>query len=283
MNARMPSAVIVPAHNEESVLGTTIAALLEGLDDDVYLLVVANGCTDRTVAVAMGFEPRVRVLDLPDASKPRALNAAEAEVVESADRVYIDADVLISGADVVRLLAATARGAAAAEPTVVFDTSSSGFLVKSFYRVWTALHGARPGDIGGGVLAVSAAGRRRFGSFPDVISDDGFVRANFPDGDLVRVDDAVSTVRAPSDVGSLIRIKTRSRVGSVELRRRFPELWDRKTAHSKNLRARASSLPVAVWPLVPLYVAIQVTVRVRAELQLKRGVARWERDESSRQ
>ena len=34
VNARMPSAVIVPAHNEESVLGTTIAALLEGLDDD---------------------------------------------------------------------------------------------------------------------------------------------------------------------------------------------------------------------------------------------------------
>jgi glycosyltransferase involved in cell wall biosynthesis len=283
VNARMPSAVIVPAHNEESVLGATIARLLEGLDDDIQFLVVANGCTDRTVAVATAFGPRVRVLDLPEASKARALNAAEVELVESADRVYIDADVLISGSDVVRLLAATAEGAAAAEPTVVFDTSSSSFWVRSFYRVWTALHGARPGDIGGGVVAVSAIGRRRFASFPDVISDDGFVRAHFPDDDLVRVSGAISTVRAPSDVGSLIRIKTRSRVGSVELRRLFPELWDRKTAHSRNLREKASRLPVTVWPFVPIYAVIQVTARVRAELQLKRGVARWERDESSRQ
>ncbi|MGA8852369.1 MAG: glycosyltransferase, partial [Aeromicrobium sp.] len=48
-------AVIVPANNEEALLVDAIDALetaAEQVDLDVELIVVANGCTDRTAEIA---------------------------------------------------------------------------------------------------------------------------------------------------------------------------------------------------------------------------------------
>ncbi len=278
----MTASVVIPAHNEETRLPATLERLLSGLDADVSVVVVCNGCTDATVEVASAFAPRVVVLEVQSASKTHALNVAEASL-EPGPRAFIDADILISGASVALLLDA-ARGdtTPASEPLPLFDTSHSSGLVRVYYAVWLALHGAAPGDIGGGVYCLSERGRGRFGQFPDVMSDDGFVRSHFAPSEIARPTGATSTVHTPRDIRSLVKIKTRSRLGTRELRDRFPELWNNKQSSSKSLAAKMSNVPLTLWPLMPIYITIQLATRARAWRQVKSGTTRWERDDTTR-
>ncbi|MBX3464887.1 MAG: glycosyltransferase [Planctomycetes bacterium] len=277
------ASVLIPAHDEERVLAATLTAVLDGLGEEVEVLVACNGCRDRTADVARRFAPRVQVLEIATASKVAALNAAEARS-PSFPRIYLDADIPIRGADLMRLCGALAApGALAAEPRPRFDLAGASALVRAWYAVWLALHGDQAGDVGGGVYALAAAGRARFGAFPDVIADDGYARAHFAPDEIRRVADAHSLVRAPRTLADLVRVKSRSRLGALELARRFPELWARKRAVTPRLRAKLRGLPLRLWPLVPVYAAIQTWTRRRARrLDRQRGAYRWERDESTR-
>jgi len=49
---RLNIAVLIPAHNEEHVIGETIIALKKQLNDSDCLLVVVDNCSDRTASVA---------------------------------------------------------------------------------------------------------------------------------------------------------------------------------------------------------------------------------------
>ena len=101
----------------------------------------------------------------------------------------------------------------------------------------------REGMIGVGVYALSDDGRRRFGEFPDVIADDGYVRMLFDANERVRVDDAPVRVYAPERLSDLVRIKTRSRLGRYELGQRFPDLVarERTTKSYRNAHLGRSS------------------------------------------
>ena len=87
------ASIVVPAHDEEAGL----AGLLDRLIDDSAdfdIVVVANGCSDRTANVARGFGSRVRVIETPVASKRHALRLGD-EAATGFPRLYIDADVVI--------------------------------------------------------------------------------------------------------------------------------------------------------------------------------------------
>ena len=93
--------IIIPAHNEATVIGRTLEALADGqLREGTHVVVAANGCTDDTMGIARGFADRLRitVLDLPVASKQAALNGADDFLFgddrqENFPRIYLDADV----------------------------------------------------------------------------------------------------------------------------------------------------------------------------------------------
>lgn len=280
----MPS-ILIPAHDEERVLGATLTAVLDGLDPRVVVVVACNGCRDRTAEVARGFAPRVQVLEIPTPSKVAALNAAEADA-PSFPRVYLDADIPIRGVDLMRIVAALEQpGAFAAEPRARFDFAGASVLVRGYYAVWRGLHGGEPGDVGGGLYALSAAGRARFAEFPDVIADDGYVRAHFAPHEIRQVDDAESLVRTPRTLRMLIRVKTRSRLGALELARRFPELWANKRRAGASLRRKIARLPVRLWPLLPPYLLLQSWIgrrARRADRERAQNAYRWARDESTR-
>ena len=278
--APMSISIIIPAHNEETVLEPNLRALLDGLGEDVEVLVVCNGCSDDSAAVASQFAPRVKVLDIEEASKVAALNAGDAQATHPA-RIYLDADVALSGTSAQRLVATLESGAHAAEPTAEFERSRSSFSVRAFYAVWLALHGRKPGDVGCGVCAVSAAGRARFGAFPDVISDDGYLRAHFAPEEITRVPQAQVVIQAPRTLQALLAIKTRSRLGAAQLEQRFPELWREKRGSGASLQGKLTRLPFTLWPLVPIYAAIQISARRRAAAADLQSY-RWERDTTTR-
>src|SRR3954454_13700273 len=54
---------VVPAHNEEAVIERTLMALLNQTRAPVRVLVVADNCTDTTVAIARRFGKRVTVIE----------------------------------------------------------------------------------------------------------------------------------------------------------------------------------------------------------------------------
>ncbi len=78
--------------------------------------------------------------------------------------------------------------------------------------------------IGTEVYALSEKGRKRFDAFPEIIADDGYVRALFKADERTLVDSCYSLVRAPANLASLLKIKIRSRLGRYELKKKFPEL-----------------------------------------------------------
>lgn len=164
------------------------------------------------------------------------------------------------------------------------DLSRSSWPVRAYYRVWTRLPYVREGMMGVGVYAVSEEGRRRFDEFPDVISDDGYVRMLFDPTERSRVEGARVRVTAPRRFNDLIRIKTRSRLGVYELHRRYVELASREQ-RSKSYGGALGTVAFQpwLWPHAGVYLAVQLATRRRAQRQLASlNSYVWERDTSSR-
>jgi hypothetical protein len=157
--------VVVPAHDEEAVIERCLRALLDAPPDELDVVVVANGCRDRTVALASRFEG-VRVVELAEASKHAALNAGAA-AARHVPRAYVDADVEVSGRALCAVAAAMERaGAPAGAPALRLDLDACPWHVRAFYRVWLALDWSTDAPIGSGVYVLSEAGHDRVGAIP---------------------------------------------------------------------------------------------------------------------
>jgi glycosyltransferase involved in cell wall biosynthesis len=285
MSTFVAISIVIAAHNEEEVLGRCLDALLQtARTGELEIAVVCNGCTDRTADVARAYGDAVRVLETPRASKTGALNLGDAAVA-GFPRFYVDADVTLPLASVRRIATRLSDGnALAAAPVMNLDLRGSSVAVRAYYRIWVRLPYVRQGMIGVGVYALSDGGRRRFGEFPDVIADDGYVRVLFDAHERIRVDDAPVRIYAPGGVHDLVRIKTRSRLGRYQLAGRFPDLVAReRTTKSYGNAMRGIVMRPWLWPAAAVYAAVvlQTRRRARAQLASTEGYV-WERDQSSR-
>jgi glycosyltransferase involved in cell wall biosynthesis len=285
MSTPVPISVVIAAHDEEAVIARCLEAMLNGVaEGELEVVIVCNGCTDRTAEVARGYaEQGVRVVETPVASKTGALNLGDTVAV-GFPRFYVDADVTLPLASIGRIASRLEDGALAASPVMTVDLRGSSAAVRAYYRIWMRLPYVREGMIGVGVYALSEEGRARFGSFPDVIADDGYVRMLFADGERVRVDGAPVRVRAPESLSDLLRTKTRSRLGRDELGQRFPELVGRERK-TKAYGGAMRSIVVRpwLWPAAAVYTAVVLRTRRRARKQLESlETYVWERDHSSR-
>lgn len=274
--------IIIPAHNEAALVTETLRALLaeKGVDDEI--IVVCNGCTDRTEEICRRFEPAVRVLSTPVASKAHALNLGDQHAV-AFSRIYVDADVVLKRGALQKLKGALESGEyLAVAPVPVMDFSASSWAVRAYYKIWLSLPYCRQGMMGAGVYALSEKGRRRFGVFPDLIADDGFVRALFREHERRNVSGAFARVRAPARLRWLLRIKTRSRLGQMQLAMQCPELV------SNEEKAYASGIGEVLlnplrWPAAAVYFYVALASRFLAKRRLADlSHYRWEKDESSR-
>lgn len=274
--------IIIPAHNEEVVIARGLRAIVTGAEPgELEVIVACNGCTDRTAEIARGFGPPVRVIEIAHASKVAALNAAD-ELATGFPRFYVDADVVLDLASIRAMARVLERGdALLAAPALRMDLSQTTWPVRAYYRVWTSLPYNQV-MVGTGAYGLSRTGRARFGRFPDLIADDGFVRFSFSPAERVRVDDAFSWVDPPRSLSGLIRIKTRTRLGFYQHRR---TRRDRRAGDRKPLGQMLRTLLArpTLWPGLPYYAAVTLIVRLRAAWLLRsRPTMQWERDDSRR-
>lgn len=289
----MPISVIIPAHNEARVITRTLAALTQGAaPGELEVIVVCNGCTDDTAALARAFGESaanrqggaaLRVLETPVAGKIKALNLGD-QAAEGFPRVYVDADVLLPLESLRQLAKCLADGRIlAAAPRPSFDVTGCAWAVRAYYDINGRLPSSHEGIGGSGVYALSRQGRSRFGTFPELTADDLFVRLQFKSDERATLADCRSTVFAPQCLSDLIAIKTRSHFGGYELHQMMPELWVNRGCSNGRELLQLWANPL-LWPKLALYCHVKLLVRLRARRRLRRGLNKvWERDESSRQ
>lgn len=222
--------VIIPASNEAGYIGICLAAV-QGSDGPVPFetIVVANGCTDDTAAMAwraaeMHAHPErpVRIIEIPEGGKPGALQRGD-EAAQAPTRIYLDADVTVEPGLIPALVDALAGEDARYASGVPVVTPARSMLTRAYARFWQRLPFVSTGVPGFGLFAVNAAGRARWETWPDIISDDTFARLNFAPSERVQVPHGYNWPLVEG-LRPLIRVRKRQDRGVREIAARYPEL-----------------------------------------------------------
>jgi hypothetical protein len=273
--------IVIAAHNEQAVIGRNLLAFTPSLTPgEARVVVVANGCSDSTAAVARSIEG-VEVVEIAVASKPAALNAGDTAAGKAFPRIYLDADINVSPETLRALAAALGEpGCLAGSPRVNFITAGRSWPVRAFYAVYNELPYVRDSMIGLGLYGLSRAGRDRFTDFPSITADDLFVQRLFS-ADERRISTGSFDVETPHNLKSLISVRTRVAYGNQELTESNPgsDQFAGTTASTRS--ALISIVRQDPWklPAVIVYVCVTIAARVLAR---RRGASGWQRDSSTR-
>lgn len=275
------ASVVIPAHDEERTIGRLLRALADPADggDRLEVVVVCNGCTDRTAEVARRHGVLVRELSEP--SKRAALQEGD-RVASVFPRIYLDADVELTRAGAVRLAEAVSGGPVlAAGPRRVIPRRGAARLVRWYYDVWEALPAVRAGLFGRGVVALAEPGVHRVQQLPPTMGDDLAFSEAFTPAERTVVDDVAVVIHPPRTVRDLVRRRARVVTGNVQADREGIRSAGARTS-LRALRDMAVSRP-SVTLKIPVFVLVGALAQRRARPAVRAGdFTTWERDDSSR-
>lgn len=226
--------ILIPANNEEHYIGPCLEGLLAQVTThSAEVIVSANACTDATVNIANGYKDRfagkgwrLEVIDSPIGGKPAALNRADAAAIGQT-RIYLDADVVMSP----MLMDGLATALSASEPVYASGklvvSPAKSWVTRAYGRIWCRLPFMAEGVPGAGLFAVNAEGRKRWVEFPQIISDDTFVRLQFDPDERVLVP-ASYTWPLVEGFSALVRVRRRQNAGVDELEELYPGILNRE-------------------------------------------------------
>lgn len=285
------ASVILPAHDEAARIGACLEALLAS--DPLpggwraEAIVIANGCRDDTAAIARGLAGAaaargwdLRVIDDPEGGKLQALNSGDG-AARGTIRIYLDADVIVDPGLVAALVAAldvAGPRLAGGRPRVAQAASP---LTRAYARFWRRLAFFNDPVPGFGVYAVNAAGRARWGDWPDIISDDSFARLGFAPNERIAV--AAGYVWPMVEgFANLVRVRRRQDAGVAEIAARFPDRLVNAGAEGRIGAAGGAGGGAgggAVWQARrdPLGFAVYAAVALAVRTPLFSGGGRWAR------
>ncbi|WP_075017120.1 glycosyltransferase [Actinacidiphila rubida] len=310
------TSIVIPAHNEERVIGRLLDALAAGSTastpplsgtvkstpgygsspvrgrEDLDIVVVCNGCTDGTARAAAG-RPGVRVVEIATASKHLALRTGDAHAA-GFPRLYVDADVVIAAADVRQLAAAVSSGPVlAAAPGRDLPLAGCAWPVRAYYRIWQRLPAVRDGLFGRGVIALSEQGHARVAGLPPLMADDLAVSLAFTPAERRVVENARVTVLPPRTWSDLIRRRIRAGTSTGQLERHQAESTTGESGgpapappsartSTADLRGLLRREPWLL-PHLAVFLSVALVARRKSGKALRQGdFGTWLRDESSR-
>lgn len=276
----MKLSVILPASNEAAYIGDCLQALLasDPVSGGAEVIVVANGCRDNTAEVARSFAPAaaaagwgLQVIERAEGGKPAALTQGD-HAAQGDIRAYLDADVCVSPALMAALTAALSARAAPAwgSGRAVLPRARSA-LSRAYGRFWQRLPFNQASTAPGyGLFAVNAPGRARWGEFPQIISDDTFVRLSFAPDERLSVPYSYSWPLA-EEFSRLVRVRRRQNQGVAELAQLYPQLMSNND-HRPPGKAEIAGLALRDPAGFAAYALVALAVRLgRAEQGWTRG------------
>ncbi|MCU7726408.1 glycosyltransferase [Actinoplanes sp. KI2] len=277
------ASVVVPAHNEAAVIGRLLTALVaDARPGEFDIVVVPNGCTDDTAAIARSFGESVTVVETPVANKHHALRLGDRHAGHH-PRVYVDGDVVLDAAAVRHLADALSEpGVLAAAPARRLNMTGRALVVRWYYRVWELLPSVREGLYGRGVVAIAEGGHQRIAEMPEAMGDDLAASVAFAPTERRVVEEAVVEVHPPRTTRDLIKRRVRSLTATAQMREISPEHTDQARTSRADLVRLTRGQP-ALLPHVAVFLAVTVIARLKARKPVREGdFSTWLRDESSR-
>ncbi len=222
--------IIIPANNESAWIKDCLNAVLKSNDvADAQIIVVANGCDDDTaeqaralteLATAKGWT--LDVLEISTGSKVLALNAGDA-TAKGTNLVYLDADVRVSEGLLGEIESVLERDTACFSSGQLRIATAKSWASRAYARIYAKVPFIAQGVPGAGFFAVNRLGRTRWDSFPNIISDDTFVRLQFTPSERIGVD-AEYTWPLVEGLSNLVRVRRRQNDGVDEIASKYPEL-----------------------------------------------------------
>lgn len=238
--------VIIPASNEATYIGDCLRSVLkQDFAGALQAVVVANGCHDNTAERARMLQSDFKlrgwsltVKERSEGGKIGALNMGDSAAVHG-HRLYLDADILMDR----NMLSALTEALNAEDPRyaggklVVADAQST--ITGYYARFWSRLPFMTRDVTGAGLFAVNSAGRERWDLFPQLISDDSYIRLLFTEKERIKVN---SSYLWPMAEGfkRLVRVRRRQDLGVQEIARLYPELIDNQGTTRPNVKELAT-------------------------------------------
>ncbi len=279
------ASIIIPAHNEAATIVSTVQSLLddprrEALD----VVVVCNGCTDDTAALAAALGAPVRVIESPIASKAAALELGRQSTADG-PRIYVDADVTVTPGTVSAIVSQLARpGIEAASVVRGFRSDGATWPMRKYLEISSYAPYFSDNLVGAGLFGVTAAGSDSLGAFPDIIADDLFVGTHFPADARAVAADATFQPLLSKRLRDLLQIETRCQAGRVQ----FVEWAERNNIAVHDQAEGLSWVPKLAkrpsnWPGLAVFIYAKLAVRARYLWRRRRGTATsWTRDQQAR-
>lgn len=281
-NVKPMLSILIPANNEADRIGICLAAILasslpEASDTHPEIIVIANGCNDDTVSVALGYADEARskgwqlvVLNVPKGGKLNALNIGDGRASYDM-RIYLDADVIISPLLVQQIHKVLDQTKPVYASGTVIISDPETWISRAYKRIYARVPFFTQGVPGCGLFAVNAQGRARWAQFPNIISDDTFVRLKFSPQERVSVP---ATYLWPIVEGfsNLVKVRRRQNIGVLEIAKRYPTLLQNDDKPRFGL-IRTLKLAISDPIGFCVYAAVAVAVRVGS----KKDAGNWSR------
>ncbi|WP_448546887.1 glycosyltransferase [Thalassotalea fusca] len=277
--------IVIPAHNEEAGVSKTLDCFLRDnalTNADVF--VVCNGCTDNTALYANEFirlhrdklatrSVSLNVIEIEKASKIAALNEG-LSLVEKYPVILLDADILITGHDLIALSSSLVeKELLAAAPKVMFDWQKSSFLAQCYYRISSSSDYNKAHRLSN-VIALSENGVKRLCQLPEVIADDEYIRRQFNYKEYQICQDISFVFTCPRNIINVINVLTRVERGNMQLS---------DLGHVDGTGATLAGPKKRPFHAFVVFAVCKIIAKLRAKRQLRSGqVIQWERDESNR-
>lgn len=270
--------VIIPASNEAVLIGRCLSSVLASVGPDVVeVIVVANGCRDDTAAQARAFEGQflargwtLTVIERAQGGKPGALNAGDS-VANGDNRLYLDADIEVAPELLGQLDEALTQVAPIYVSGKMRIAHAQTMASRAYGRIYARVPFMTDGVPGAGLFAVNAAGRARWAQFPEIISDDTFVRLSFRPQERQSV---VATYDWPLVEGfsKLVKVRRRQDAGVAEIAALYPEFLENDDKHALGFGG-----VLRLFVSDPVGFVVYVSVAVIVRLTRRRGDDKWER------
>lgn len=262
----MKTSIIIPASNEGAWISHCLEAVFASKNlKAAQVIVVANGCTDRTADIARKYNRLAKeigwqldVIERKEGNKLKALNAGEGAAIGDV-WIYLDADVRVSERVLGQIEKALSRPDAR-WASGKLQMAAASRVSRAYALFWGNVPFMKKSVPGAGLFAVNKEGRKRWSLFPDIISDDMFVRLNFEPRERIGVP---GTYVWPVAEGwkNLINVRRRQNAGVAELEEFYPELMKNE---DKGTFSALEKLNLALKHPFGFFVYTSVSLIVRA-------------------